>query len=120
MSLQSDGIPVTPPHQRRYARTHVEIVTDISLSHANVPFRDQGSFTVLGGGGALVRAATQYPVGCMLLFRFRLPGDQDNEICCQGVVCNQVDGHGAGVEFLGIRPEDRDRITTFVEQHVTP
>ena len=55
----------------------------------------------------------------MLLFRFRLPGDREEEICCQGVVCNEAEGHGAGVEFLGIRPEDRHRITTFVSQHRT-
>ena len=29
------------------------------------------------------------------------------------------DEHGMGVEFLGIEPQDRDRITTFEAQHTT-
>ena len=103
---------------RRYSRTEVEIITDISVPHAVQPTKDQGSFLVLGGGGALVNADLDYPIGCLLLFRFRLPDDPE-EICCQGVVCNEVDGCGVGVEFLGIRPQDRDRITTFVVQHMT-
>ena len=105
-----------PPDKRRYARTEVEIITDISILNASVPTKDQGSFLVLGGGGALVSAESVYPIGCLLLFRFRLPEDSE-EICCQGVVCNEIEGRGMGVEFLGIRPQDRDRIQTFVAHH---
>ena len=53
----------------------------------------------------------------MLLFRFRLPDDPE-EFCCQGVVCNEVDGRGSGVEFLGLNSQDRDRLMTFVTRHV--
>ena len=107
-----------PGNKRRYFRTDVEIITDISIIDAYTPTKDQGSFLVLGGGGALVNADTRYPIGCLLLFRFRLPDDPE-AIYCHGVVCNEVQGHGVGVEFLGIRQQDRDRITTFVAQHMT-
>ena len=103
---------------RRYSRTEVEIITDISVPHADQPRKDEGSFLVLGGGGALVDADVHYPIGCLLLFRFRLP-DEPEEICCQGVVCNEVEGRGVGVEFLGVRRQDRDRISMFVAQHMT-
>ena len=73
---------------------------------------------MLGGGGAFVSTEISYPVGCLLLFRFRLPGDEA-ETWCQGVVCNEVEGQGVGVEFLGISPVDRYRIMLFVVQHMT-
>ena len=105
-----------PPQRRRYPRTEVNIVTDISITNAAQPTKDQGLFAVIGGGGALVASNIDYPIGCLLLFRFSLPDDED-EICCQGVVCNEITGRGVGVEFLGIRPQDRIRITTFAERH---
>ena len=63
-------------------------------------------------------AGARYPIGSMLFFRFLLPGDPE-EVRCQGVVCNEDDERGMGVEFLGIGPQDRERITTFVAQHTT-
>ena len=52
----------------------------------------------------------------LVSLRFKLPGD-DEEVVCHGVVCNAVEGRGAGLEFLGIRPKDRDRLMEFVERH---
>ena len=86
------------------------------MTNATQPTKDQGLFAVLGGGGALVESDTNYPIGSLLLFRFRLP-DEPKEISCQGVVCNAVDGRGVGVEFLGISAQDRERLTTFVARH---
>ena len=108
-----------PPSRRRYPRTEVHIITDISLTSAASPTKDRGLFAVLGEGGALIESDTNYPIGSLLLFRFRLPADPE-EFCCQGVVCNEVDGGGSGVEFLGLDPHDRDRLTAFVAHHVRP
>ena len=108
-----------PPSRRRYPRTEVHIMTDISITSAAPPTKDRGLFAVLGEGGALIESDTNYPIGSLLLLRFRLPADPE-EFCCQGVVCNEVDGRGSGVEFLGLNPHDRNRLTTFVAHHVRP
>lgn len=104
--------------KRRFARTEVEIISGISVLHSSPPVSGDGSFLVLGGGGALVQTETPYPVGCMLLFRFRLPGESE-EIRCEGVVCDEVEELGVGVEFLGVTSADRDRIVRFVVRHQT-
>ncbi len=88
------------PSRRRYPRTEVHIITDISSTSAAPPTKDQGLFAVLGEGGALIESDTNDPIGSLLLFRFRLPEDPE-ELCCRGVVCHEVDGRGSGVEFLG-------------------
>ena len=106
-----------PPSRRRYPRAEVHIITDISITSAAPPTKGRGLFAVLGGGGALIDSDINYPIGSLLLLHFRLP-DDPKEFCCQGVVCNEVDGRGAGVEFLGLNPHDRDRLTTFVAHHV--
>ena len=49
-----------------------------------------------------------------MLLRFKLP-DDDKDVVCHGTVCNTVDGKGAGLEFLDIRSNDRDRLVEFVE-----
>ena len=51
----------------------------------------------------------------LALLRFSLPG-YNEEIVCQGAVRDAVDGEGAGLEFLDIRPRDRDRLVQFVER----
>ncbi len=106
-----------PPARRRYPRTEVQIVTNVSITGTDPPTKNKGLFSVLGGGGALIESETNYSIGSLLIFRFRLPDDPE-DFCCQGVVCNEVDGRGSGVEFLGLDPHDRDRLTTFVARHV--
>ena len=104
--------------RRRYPRTEVNIVADISIAHAAQPTTDQGLLVMLGGGGALIEAQ-YYPLACLLRLRFRLPPGEGEEIRCQGVVCSEVAGRGVGVEFLNISAPDRDRIMAFVERYIT-
>ena len=72
---------------------------------------------VLGGGGAYLEIDETCHIGMAVLLRFKLPGN-DEEVVCQGAVCNAVRDEGAGLEFLDIRSKDRDRVVDFVERHL--
>ncbi len=102
---------------RRYPRAEVNIVVDVSLLYGPRPIKGQAIIRVLGGGGAYLEIDETCPVGELVLLRFTLPGETE-AIACQGVVCNVDDGQGAGLEFLGIRPEDRERLVDFVESYL--
>ena len=103
---------------RRYPRTEVNIVVDVSATVGQVRIQGHAVLRVLGGGGAYLEIDENCPVGMLLLLRFKLPGD-DEEIICYGGVCDGVEGQGAGLEFLGIQPKDRDRLVEFVERHLS-
>ena len=105
---------LTYPHTRRYRRTDANIVVDVSLMHGPQSTKSQAVIEVIGGGGAYLKIGENCPVGTLVLLRFTLPGDDDS-ISCQGTVRDNVEGEGAGLEFLGIRPRDRDRLVAFVE-----
>ena len=91
-------------------------MVDVSLPHGPQPSKSQVILTVLGGGGAYLEIDETCPVGMLVLLRFKLPGD-DEEVVCQGTVCDVVDREGVGLEFLDIRSKDRDRLVEFVERH---
>ena len=82
--------------------------------HGPQSTKSQAVIKVLGGGGAYLDIGENCPVGTLVLLRFKLPGD-DEEVVCQGTIRDAVAGEGAGLEFLGIRPRDRDRLVAFVE-----
>ncbi len=102
-------------NRRRYDRTEVNIVVQVSLPEGQPAARSQATIRVLGGGGAYLEIAESCPVGMLVLLRLMLPGDTE-PIVCHGVVCHAVDGEGAGLEFLGIPPGDRARLVAFVER----
>ena len=101
--------------KRRYARTEVNIVVEVSLLHGPQRTKSQAVIRVLGGGGVYLEM-DECPIGMVVLLRFTVPGDNE-QVVCQGAVCNCVEGEGAGLEFLDIQPRDRDRLVQFVERH---
>ena len=86
----------------------------VSLTHGPQTAKSQAIIRVIGGGGACLEIGENCPIGTVVLLRFKLP-DDDKDVVCHGTVCNTVDGKGAGLEFLDIRSNDRDRLVEFVE-----
>ena len=66
---------LTSRNTRRYRRTEVSIVVDVSLAHGPQQVKSQAVIRVLGGGGAYLEIDEKCPVGVLMFLRFKLPGD---------------------------------------------
>jgi hypothetical protein len=75
-----------------------------------------GRVATIGAGGAFVEVSEDYPLGCVLSLRFKLP-PAFAEIICWAIVRDNSMGRGVGIEFSDIAPSDRERIHTFVTRY---
>lgn len=80
---------------------------------------EAGNFTRrssdLSSGGMFVDSLTILPPNSLMKIRFRLP-DSDKPIEVSARVLYVRENIGAGVQFLGMKPVDRDRIESLIDR----
>jgi len=82
----------------------------------NVAWQAGGGRTVsrvgrIGLGVMFIRTPDPPPVGEMVRIVFDVPG---GEVRAKGVVRHSTEGHGMGVEFTSMQPEDRARLSQLL------
>ena len=103
--------------RRRFPRVQVSFDIDVWVKHAGQARAVVGRLVMLGAGGAFLELDGAFPRGMLMHVRFELP--TFGEIACQAMVRyrNGFEGPGVGVEFLGIKTVERNRIVAFVTKH---
>jgi len=98
---------------RKYPRVGLgvdsAIWSEIWRDHIGNDGPSGGVVTVLSAGGAFIEVSDAFDVGSPVVLRFVIPGTHD-EVACNGVVREFVNGRGIGVEFTEISPIDRERV----------
>ena len=89
------------------------IVADVNSYGRESPASSAGRIASLGPEGAYIELSDDYPVGCSLGVRFKLP-PSFSTIGCSAIVRSRNVGRGVGVEFTDLMPADRERIKEFV------
>ncbi len=104
-------------------RARVEIDVDLS-SYGNYYLSKLAN---LSPGGAFIRTFSVYPIGTELTLRFRLPNDTqaieaEGEVAWNYTQPGDTDANatGVGVMFTKLKPEDRERIESFVKKEISP
>ena len=98
---------------RRFPRAIVNVTTEVVVERDEASTPVDGRFLILGGGGAWIEMAGQYPIDSEVALRFKLPRGA-TDIACRAVVRNRMHRRGAGVEFVDITPDDRASVIAFV------
>ena len=103
---------------RRHPRANVTFGVDVVSYSAGVSQRDEARLIVLSSGGAFLELDGDYAVGSILKLGFTLPSTTE-AITGLAIVRDRLTGSGVGVEFLDLEPRDRERITAFVNRHLS-
>jgi c-di-GMP-binding flagellar brake protein YcgR len=67
-------------------------------------------------GGMYLESMLDFPAGTLLDLRFKLSDSDEKPISLQARVLYSQPSVGLGLDFVNIIPEDRERISKFVEQ----
>jgi len=98
----------------RYPRARVDIHAECMMGDEKFP----AHITMLGGGGLLLETGRKLESQAVLRVRFRLAY---NLPLIEAAVCvrYQIPDLGTGVEFIEIRPEDRQVILRLILRRIT-
>ena len=97
---------------RRFPRISSNCMVEISISPEETPRLCEGRLTELSLGGGLLRLSEACPLGSQLSLRFWLPDLSD--LVCKGIARSLREGHGVGVEFVDLSPQDLARLKSFL------
>lgn len=100
-----------PKERRRHPRSEIAIPVELHLSTSDAPMRT--AIQEISLSGCYFETMFTFEVGTKL--RLVLSLDQER-VSTEGIVVTKYPQVGNGIDFVGMRPEDRAKLTDFLSK----